>query len=136
MWGGVRENLTFTEKIEESKKILRLAEDMSKAYYGKPIVIAYSGGKDSQVLLDLAEKCLTDEFDWYIKEPLDNHNYDRGTSGDYEIIDSDIFENDPNRIYVLSKDKQEKPYRVTSMEVEILAWCSIPDDPINPFKGE
>lgn len=37
---------------------------MSKAYYGKPIVIAYSGGKDSQVLLDLAEKCLTaDEFE-------------------------------------------------------------------------
>ena len=62
--GGVRENLTFTEKVEESKKILRLASDMSKAYYGKPIVIAYSGGKDSQVLLDLAEKCLTaDEFE-------------------------------------------------------------------------
>ena len=64
MWGGVRKNLTFTEKIEESKKILRLASDMSKAYYGKPIVIAYSGGKDSHVLLDLAEKCLKpDEFE-------------------------------------------------------------------------
>ena len=64
MWGGVREPRTFAEKIEESKKILRLASDMSKAYYGKPIVIAYSGGKDSQVLLDLAEKCLRpDEFE-------------------------------------------------------------------------
>ena len=47
--GGVHEAQTLSEKIEESKKILRLAADMSKAYYGQPLIIAYSGGKDSQV---------------------------------------------------------------------------------------
>lgn len=63
-WGGVHEAQTLSEKIEESKKILRLAADMSKAYYGQPLIIAYSGGKDSQVLLDLAEKCLkNNEFE-------------------------------------------------------------------------
>ena len=62
--GGVHEAQTLSEKIEESKKILRLAADMSKAYYGQPLIIAYSGGKDSQVLLDLAEKCLkNNEFE-------------------------------------------------------------------------
>lgn len=36
---------------------------MSKTYYNAPLIICYSGGKDSGVLLDLAEKCLRpDEF--------------------------------------------------------------------------
>lgn len=64
-WGGVeREPQTLKEKVEESIRILRLAADMSKAYYNQPLIIAYSGGKDSQVLLDLAEKSLTnDQFE-------------------------------------------------------------------------
>ena len=36
---------------------------MSKTYYNAPLIICYSGGKDSGVLLDLAEKSLTpDQF--------------------------------------------------------------------------
>ncbi len=36
---------------------------MSKTYYDAPLIICYSGGKDSSVLLDLAEKNLSkDEF--------------------------------------------------------------------------
>jgi phosphoadenosine phosphosulfate reductase len=54
----------LSEKIEESKRILRLAADMSKEYYGKPLMLSYSGGKDSSVLLHLAETTLgTDEFE-------------------------------------------------------------------------
>ena len=37
---------------------MRLAADMSKVYYNAPLVVAYSGGKDSDVLLSLAEACL------------------------------------------------------------------------------
>lgn len=33
---------------------LRLGEEMSKQYYDKPLIICYSGGKDSDVLLQLA----------------------------------------------------------------------------------
>lgn len=37
---------------------------MSMKYYEQPLVIAYSGGKDSQVLLHLAEECLSkDQFE-------------------------------------------------------------------------
>ena len=52
------------KKIDESKAILRLAVDMSKEYYQKPLIITYSGGKDSDVMLQMALECLdTDEFE-------------------------------------------------------------------------
>jgi len=44
--------------LAESQKALRLSADMSKTYYGKKLVIAYSGGKDSDVLIHLAESVL------------------------------------------------------------------------------
>ena len=31
---------------------------MSRKYYDAPLILCYSGGKDSEVLLDLAERCL------------------------------------------------------------------------------
>lgn len=49
---------TLEEKIEESKRALKLASEMSKQYYDAPAIICYSGGKDSDVLLYLAESCL------------------------------------------------------------------------------
>lgn len=55
---------TLEEKVEKAKKALRLAADMSKTYYKEPLIITYSGGKDSDVLLHLAESCLNpDEFE-------------------------------------------------------------------------
>lgn len=55
---------TLDEKIERSQKTLRLAADMSKTYYGQPLIITYSGGKDSDVMLHLAESCLkADDFE-------------------------------------------------------------------------
>ena len=37
---------------------MRLAAEMSRTYYGKPLIITYSGGKDSDVMLHLAETAL------------------------------------------------------------------------------
>ena len=45
-------------KENESKQILRLAADMSRDYYKKPLIVTYSGGKDSDVMLRLAMECL------------------------------------------------------------------------------
>ena len=45
-------------KIEKSKKVLKLASEMSKHYYQKPVIICYSGGKDSDVILHLALETL------------------------------------------------------------------------------
>lgn len=44
------------EKIEKSIRIIKIASQMSEEYYRKPLIITYSGGKDSDVLLDLAIK--------------------------------------------------------------------------------
>lgn len=41
-------------RIEEAKDILKLGSEMSLQYYKKPLVIAYSGGKDSDVCVGLA----------------------------------------------------------------------------------
>lgn len=48
----------FDKKIQDSKDVLVLAAEMSELYYQKPLVITYSGGKDSEVLLYLALECL------------------------------------------------------------------------------
>jgi len=56
--------ITLEDKIKEAEQVLRLASEMSKTYYGKPLVICYSGGKDSDVMLDIAKKCLNhDDFE-------------------------------------------------------------------------
>lgn len=44
------------EKIKEAIEALRLASKMSLKYYKKPLIITYSGGKDSDVMLDLAKR--------------------------------------------------------------------------------
>lgn len=46
--------LDHAEKVERSIKQIRLAAAMSRRYYDKPILICYSGGKDSDVLICLA----------------------------------------------------------------------------------
>lgn len=46
------------ELLEKSKQALILAKDMSFRFYDKPLIITYSGGKDSDVLAHLAKSCL------------------------------------------------------------------------------
>jgi len=44
------------EEIEKSLEVLKTAAKISKDFYEKPLILAYSGGKDSDVMLDLAIK--------------------------------------------------------------------------------
>lgn len=60
---------TLDEKVEKSKRALRLAAEMSKTYYNAPLILTYSGGKDSDAMLHLAESCL-DSTDF---EVLNSH---------------------------------------------------------------
>lgn len=46
------------EKVSQAKRALVLAADMSKSYYGEKLVLTYSGGKDSDVMLHLAVNVL------------------------------------------------------------------------------
>lgn len=54
---------TLQDKIEQSYKNLRLASEMSHEYYGKPVCVCVSGGKDSSVITQLAEECLGTDFE-------------------------------------------------------------------------
>jgi adenylylsulfate reductase, thioredoxin dependent len=45
-----------TGKVNRSIEVLKQAAYISDTYYNKPLIIAYSGGKDSDVMLDLALK--------------------------------------------------------------------------------
>lgn len=74
-----RQPQTLDEKIEQAYKALRLAADMSKTYYNAPLIITYSGGKDSDVLLHLAEKCLA--------------------HGDFEVLNSHTTVDAPETVY-------------------------------------
>lgn len=49
------------EKIKKSYEVLKIAAKMSRIYYHKPLIITYSGGKDSDVVLKLAMECLDEE---------------------------------------------------------------------------
>lgn len=59
-----KEILTLDQKIDNAEKTLRLAAEMSEYYYHQPLIICYSGGKDSDVMLDIARGCLqTSQFE-------------------------------------------------------------------------
>ena len=72
------------KKIEDSKDVLRLAAEMSKHYYQKPLIITYSGGKDSDCVLQLAIECL---------EP-----------SDFEVLNSHTTVDAPETVYYI-RDK-------------------------------
>lgn len=56
--------MPLQEKVQEAEKVLKLAAEISKAYYHAPLIICYSGGKDSDVLLHIAMDCLKpDDFE-------------------------------------------------------------------------
>lgn len=44
------------DKEQKAIERLKLGAEMSQAHYGKPLVITYSGGKDSECLLELARR--------------------------------------------------------------------------------
>lgn len=54
------EKYTSYESMEEAEAVgierIKTASEMSEYYYHKPLIITYSGGKDSDVILHLAEK--------------------------------------------------------------------------------
>jgi len=67
LWGNEQEDeivLDYPDKIKQAQDVLKLSAEISRDYYHEPLIVTYSGGKDSDVMLDIAEKCLSkDEFE-------------------------------------------------------------------------
>lgn len=130
---------SLPEKIERAKQILVLAADMSKKYYGKPLVVTYSGGKDSDVMLDIALKCLkSDEFEVlnshttvdppevvYHTRSVFNSLKERGikTTIHYPVDKN----GNPTSMWKLIIDKQAVPTRFQRFCCETLKESSTPD---------
>jgi phosphoadenosine phosphosulfate reductase len=46
------------DKVKQAEDVLKLAAELSAFYYKKPLIVTYSGGKDSDVMLHIARHCL------------------------------------------------------------------------------
>lgn len=111
------------EKVKKSKQALKLAARMSKQYYGKPLIISYSGGKDSSVMLDLAEHCLE--------------------SGDYEVMYNHTSSDAPQTVWFIRaefKRLSQKGVKCTDYiprykdGTQITMWNLIPQKKMPPTR--
>jgi phosphoadenosine phosphosulfate reductase len=110
-------------KIKKTIEVLELARDMSFEFYNKPLVITYSGGKDSDVLLDLARKHL------------------RPT--DFEVINSHTSVDAPETVYHIREVFKDVRERGTKCTVhipkdkdgnQITMWNLIPKKKMPPTR--
>lgn len=139
MWGGVEKHRTLEQKIEDSKRALRLAADMSKTYYNAPLIICYSGGKDSSVLLHLAESCLAnDEMEvqnshttvdapetvYFIRDEFKRLN-EKGIKA--EIIYAKDKDGNPETMWNIIPRKLMPPTRIVRYCCQILKETSTPN---------
>lgn len=108
------------DKVDKAIERLKLGSDMSIKYYGKPLMITYSGGKDSEVLVDLAIKA---------KIPL-------------EIVNSHTTADAPPTVYHIRK--QFKRWEEQGLDCKIVyptykgervsMWSLIPQKKIPPTR--
>lgn len=113
----------YKDKIEKTKESLKLAVEMSKEFYNKPLIITYSGGKDSDVLLDIARKCLKpDEF-----EVLNSHTSVDAPETVYHIrkVFNDVRVGGTKCTVHIPKDKDGK---------QITMWNLIPKKKMPPTR--
>lgn len=125
-------------KIFEAQATLQLAADMSAYYYHEPLIVCYSGGKDSDVLLDLARKCLKpSEF-----EVLNSHTTVDAPETVYHIRDvfkelekegikatvkMPIYKGEHTSMWKLIVDKGIPPTRVMRYCCKVLKEASTPN---------
>lgn len=109
--------MNYLKKIDRSRRILQTAAKMSKQYYDKPLVIAYSGGKDSDVLLHLAVRFLNPK--------------------DFEVINSHTTADAPETVYHIRevlKTLSSKGYKTTIHYPEKSMWKLIPEKSMPPTR--
>lgn len=116
---------THSHKIQEAQKAIILASQMSKLYYHQPLIVTYSGGKDSDVLLHLAENCLK--------------------SDDFEVLNSHTSVDAPETVYHIRnvfKRLHDKGIKATEYQPKdkdgnpITMWNLIPKKEVPPTRWQ
>lgn len=82
-----------------------------------------------------------DNFWWLFYEPLNNADIiiplKQTSDVNYTTLELDYFETNPNIVKFMYKEKRYRTKETISrIEIEILSWCSVPDEPENPFENE
>lgn len=129
---------SLKEKIQKAEQVLKLASEMSLTYYGKPLIICYSGGKDSDVMLDIAKRCLEpDKF-----EVLNSHTTVDAPETVYHIrevfkrceaegIHTEIrmptYKGEPTTMWKLIEQKGMPPTRIMRYCCQVLKETSTPN---------
>lgn len=123
---------------EKSAHTLALAAKMSLQYYKKPLIITYSGGKDSDVMLHLAETYLKPhEF-----EVLNSHTTVDAPQTVYHIrevfkrldekgikttIQMPTYKGEPTTMWKLIEEKLMPPTRLVRYCCQVLKEASTPN---------
>lgn len=125
-------------KIKEAERTLRLAAEMSDYYYHKPLIICYSGGKDSDVLLAIAKGCLRPEQ----FEVMNSHTTVDAPETVYHIrkvfkkleaegirteIRMPTYKGKPTSMWKLIEEKQMPPTRLVRYCCSVLKEASTPN---------
>ena len=48
----------YRQKLNKSKEVFKVAAEISKTFYHEPLIVTYSGGKDSSVIVEIAKEVL------------------------------------------------------------------------------
>ena len=130
--------MTLDEKIKDAQNALKLGAEMSLHYYKKPLIITYSGGKDSDVMLDIARKCLkigeyevqnshttvdAPETVYHIREVFKNLE----AEGTNTIITYPTYKGERTSMWKLIVDKGIPPTRIIRYCCQVLKETSTPN---------
>ena len=88
-------NIYLKEKIQIAIDKIKTAAEMSAIYYNKPLIITYSGGKDSDVLLNLALE----------------------SGVDFEVINSHTTLDAPETVYHIREVKEKLAQKNIKMDI-------------------
>jgi len=130
--------MDLANKIIEAQQVLKLAAEMSAYYYDAPLILCYSGGKDSDVMLDIAKKCLrVDQF-----EVLNSHTTVDAPETVYHIrevfkqleregikttIQMPVYQGKPTSMWKLIETKGMPPTRLMRFCCAVLKEASTPN---------
>lgn len=130
--------MNLDDKIKEAERTLKLAAEMSDYYYHKPLIICYSGGKDSDVMLDITKRCLQpNQF-----EVLNAHTTvdapetvyhirkvfkDLEAEGIKATVQMPRYKGKPTSMWRLIEEKSMPPTRLVRYCCEVLKEASTPN---------